>query len=172
LRHRATSLKVTGSIPDGVFRIFHLHNPTGRTMALGLTQPLTEMSTRNISWGKVVRCLGLTTFPPSCLHVPIVLKSGSLRLLEPSGPVQDCNGIALPFTRRGGWSSPRPGPFSPGNDPVHIVQQAGWAPGPVWTGAENLAPSSVRTPDLQTRSGSLYYRRNHGPTSLYGFIDN
>jgi hypothetical protein len=23
----------------------------GRTMALGLTQPLTEMSTRNISWG-------------------------------------------------------------------------------------------------------------------------
>ena len=29
---------------------FHLHNPSGRTMALGLTQPLTEMSTRNISW--------------------------------------------------------------------------------------------------------------------------
>jgi hypothetical protein len=27
------------------------HNPSGRTMALGLTQPLTEMSTRNISWG-------------------------------------------------------------------------------------------------------------------------
>ena len=29
------------------------------------------------------------------LHVPIVLKSGSLNLLEPSGPVQACNGIAL-----------------------------------------------------------------------------
>jgi hypothetical protein len=29
----------------------HLHNPSGRTMALVLTQPLTEMSTRNISWG-------------------------------------------------------------------------------------------------------------------------
>jgi len=29
--------------------------------------------------------------------VPIVLKSGSLNLLEPSGPVQACNGIALPF---------------------------------------------------------------------------
>jgi len=28
--------------------------------------------------------------------VPIVLKSGSLNLLEPSGPVQACNGIALP----------------------------------------------------------------------------
>jgi len=29
--------------------------------------------------------------------VPIVLKSGSLNLLEPSGPVQACNGTALPF---------------------------------------------------------------------------
>jgi hypothetical protein len=29
--------------------------------------------------------------------VPIVLKSGSLNLLEPSGPVQACNGIALPY---------------------------------------------------------------------------
>ena len=29
--------------------------------------------------------------------------------------------------------------FSPGKDLIHIVQEAGWAPGPVWTGAENLA---------------------------------
>jgi hypothetical protein len=29
--------------------------------------------------------------------VPIDLISGSLNLLEPSGPVQACNGIALPF---------------------------------------------------------------------------
>jgi len=29
--------------------------------------------------------------------VPIVLKSGNLNLLEPSGPVQACNGIALPL---------------------------------------------------------------------------
>jgi hypothetical protein len=29
--------------------------------------------------------------------VPIVLKSGSLNLLEPSGPVQACNGVALPL---------------------------------------------------------------------------
>jgi hypothetical protein len=27
------------------------HDPVCRTMALGSTQPLTEMSTRNISWG-------------------------------------------------------------------------------------------------------------------------
>ena len=33
-----------GSIPDGVTRIFHCHNLSCRTMALGLIQPLTEMS--------------------------------------------------------------------------------------------------------------------------------
>ena len=31
------------------------------------------------------------------LHVPIVLKSGSLIFLEPSAPVEACNGIALPL---------------------------------------------------------------------------
>ena len=36
-------------------------------MAPGSTQPLTEMSTRNISLGdKGGRCVGLTTLPPSC----------------------------------------------------------------------------------------------------------
>jgi hypothetical protein len=39
------------SIPDGVVGIFHLHNTSSRTMALGLTQSLPEMSTRNISCG-------------------------------------------------------------------------------------------------------------------------
>jgi hypothetical protein len=51
LRHCSTSRKIASSIPHGVIRIFHLHNPYGRTMALGSTQPLTEMSTRNIFWG-------------------------------------------------------------------------------------------------------------------------
>ena len=50
LRHCATSRKVAGSIPDGVVGIFNWHNPSGRTMALGSTQPLSEMSTRDISW--------------------------------------------------------------------------------------------------------------------------
>ena len=31
--------------------------------------------------------------------------------------------------------------FTLGKDPVPIVQEAEWAPGPVWTGAENLAPT-------------------------------
>jgi hypothetical protein len=51
LRHCATSQKVAGSIFDGVIRIFHWHNPSSRTKALGLTQSRTGMSTRNISWG-------------------------------------------------------------------------------------------------------------------------
>ena len=51
LRHCATSRKVAGSISDGIIGIFHWHNPSSRSMALGLTQPLSEMSTRNISWG-------------------------------------------------------------------------------------------------------------------------
>ena len=63
-------------------------------MALGSTQSLTVMNTRNISWGKSGRFVGLTTLP---LYVPIVLKSGSLNLLEPSVPVQACIGTDLPF---------------------------------------------------------------------------
>jgi hypothetical protein len=51
LRHCATNRQVADSIPDGVSGFFHWHNPVGRTMALGSTQPLTEMSTGNISWG-------------------------------------------------------------------------------------------------------------------------
>ena len=44
---------------------FHWHNPSGRTMALESTQPLIEMSTRNVSWGErrpVRRADNLTTF--------------------------------------------------------------------------------------------------------------
>ena len=36
---------------------------------------------------------------------------------------------------------------TPGKDPVPIVQEAGLAPGPVWTGVENLAPTGIRSPD-------------------------
>jgi hypothetical protein len=51
LRHCATNRKVAGLIPDGVTGIFRWLNRSGRSMALGSTQPLTEMSTRNPSWG-------------------------------------------------------------------------------------------------------------------------
>jgi hypothetical protein len=48
-------------------------------MALELTQPLAEMSTKNIFWGgKGGRCVGLTTFPPSC--------ADCLEIWEPQTP--------------------------------------------------------------------------------------
>ena len=73
-------------------------------------------------------------------------------------------GIALLFhghgTRRGWGVSVTPRPlFTLGKDAVPIVQEAGWAPGPVWTGAENLAPTGIRSPDRPARSQSLYRLR-------------
>jgi hypothetical protein len=49
----------------------------------------------------------------------------------------------------GGWSTPRSGIFTHGNQTVTIVQ--------VWTGAENLAPTFIRTPDRPARSELLYW---------------
>jgi hypothetical protein len=40
-------------------------------------------------------------------------------------------------------------------DSVPIVQEAGWTSRPVWTGAENLAPTGIQFPDRPTRSESL-----------------
>jgi hypothetical protein len=51
LRYCATNQKVAGSIPDGVAEFFIDINPSDRTMVLGSTQPLREMSTRCTSWG-------------------------------------------------------------------------------------------------------------------------
>jgi len=84
------------STPDSVFGIFHWHNPSSRTIALGLTQHLTEISTRNISWR--VKAAGAYGWQSYRLHVSTVMKSGSLNLLEPSRPVQACNGTALPLS--------------------------------------------------------------------------
>jgi hypothetical protein len=42
----------------------------------------------------------------------------------------------------GGWPTPRPRPLYPRKrKTVLIVEEAGWAPGSVWTGVENLAPN-------------------------------
>jgi hypothetical protein len=60
------------------------------------------------------------------------------------------SGIALLFhdhgTRRGWGVNVMPRLlFTPGKDPVPIVQEAGWAPGSVWTGVKNLAPTGIWT---------------------------
>ena len=53
-----TALQAGGSrvrFPN-ITGIFHWHNPSSRTMVLGSTQPLTEMSTRNISFRIQTAC--------------------------------------------------------------------------------------------------------------------
>ena len=48
---------------------FFVDNLSGRTMALGLTQPLTKMSNRNISWG--LKAAGAQGWQLYHFHVPI-----------------------------------------------------------------------------------------------------
>ena len=70
-------------------------------------------------------------------------------------------GIAVRFhdhgTRRGWRVSVTLRPlFTPGKDPVPIIQEAGWAPGLVWTDAENFSLTGIWSPDRPARSQSLY----------------
>jgi hypothetical protein len=87
LRHCATSRKVTVSIPDGIIGIFHWHNPSGLTMALGLTQPLTERAPGIFSGGKGGRCLGLTILPSSCFDCLEIWEP------QPPGTLRACPGL-------------------------------------------------------------------------------
>jgi hypothetical protein len=64
------------------------------------------------------------------------------------------------FSLRARWvwmvnATPRP-LYPRARDPVPIVQRAGWAPGPVWTGTKNLASTGIRSPDRPASSESLY----------------
>jgi len=43
-----------------------------------------------------------------------------------------------------------------------LYEEAGWAPGLLWTCAENLAPTDIRSPDRPARSESLYRRSYRG----------
>jgi hypothetical protein len=65
LRHYATSQKVVGSIPDEVTEFLNWYDPSSYTMALGLTQPLTEMSITNLPGVKGDQCVRPTTPLPS-----------------------------------------------------------------------------------------------------------
>jgi len=56
----------------------------------------------------------------------------------------------------GGWLMPHPNRFTLGI-PGPIVWEAGWVPGPVWMGAENLASTRIQSLDHPVHSESLYW---------------
>jgi hypothetical protein len=86
LRHCATNRNVAGSIRDGITEFFHRHNPSDRTMALGLNQPLTEIP-GIFPGGKGDRWVGLTTLTPLCAEC--------LKIWEPKPPgtLRTCQGL-------------------------------------------------------------------------------
>ena len=71
---------------------FHWH----KILPIALwSQTLTEMSTRNISWGWRRPVRKADNLPESCAAVT---KSGNLNFPKPSGTLRACKGTALPFT--------------------------------------------------------------------------
>jgi hypothetical protein len=117
-----------------------------------------------------INFIKLTSIPVGCLWVLFDLPSflvlyikvkvkvtivQALRLYTGRTAHRGSRGIALLFHDHGTgrvWGAsvtPRP-LFTPGKDQAPIVQEAGWATGPVWTGVENLAPSGFDSRTVQS----------------------
>ena len=93
LRCCATNRKVAGSIPAGVIGILHWHKILPIALWLWGRLSLQQKWVPGVFPGdKDGRYVRLTTLPPSCA---VVMKSGNLNFLEPSGPLQACNGTAF-----------------------------------------------------------------------------
>jgi hypothetical protein len=95
LRHCATNRQVAGLIPDGATGIFYWHNPVGRTMARGSTQPLTETSTRNISWG--VNAAGAYGWQPTTFKCRLSRNLGASTSWKPQGLDRTVMGLLYLF---------------------------------------------------------------------------
>jgi len=111
-----------------------------------------------------------------------IFKKVKFSRYRPSVAQRMGRGIALPFHDRGtrrGWvvsSTPRPH-FTPRKDPVPILQEAGWAPGPVWMGRK-ICPHQDSILDHPAHSLLLYWlsypahthTHTHTHTHIYIYI--
>jgi hypothetical protein len=69
----------------------------------------------------------------------------------PEGEYRYSSTLSLTSTLMRWTVNDTPRPLYPRErNPVPIVQEAGWTSGPVWTGAENLAPTGIRSLDCPT----------------------
>ena len=64
----------------------------------------------------------------------------------------------------GGWSTPRPGRFTPGTVRVSIVYEGGWATRQTWRGSGDFNPAGIRPSIRPARSYSLHRLRYPSPT--------
>jgi len=122
------------------------------------------MFSRNVKGMKMYFLQNTTTVGYIQLKVKVKVKWSRYR---PGVAQRVGRGLAVLFHDRGTRSewvvSSTLRPFlTPGKEPVPIVQEAGWTPGPVWTGGKSR-PHRDSIPDLPARSQSLYWLSYPGP---------
>ena len=88
MRHCCKRRKIAVSIPDCVLGLFFFY------IILGSDEPAIKMSSRNVFWR--LKAASIYVWQHYYIHVPTVLKSCSLNLLETARPVYACTGIDLP----------------------------------------------------------------------------
>jgi hypothetical protein len=74
---------------------FNLPNPSSRTLALGSTQPLTEMNTNNLPGGKGGRLARKADNLTTICELTVYRKYGSLDVSQTYGPSQPLTGIGF-----------------------------------------------------------------------------
>jgi hypothetical protein len=89
---------------------------------------------------------------------------------DQEGP-EGSRSIALTFSQPRRWMgwmvNATPRPLYPRQDPVTIVQEVEWTPGPLWTGEENLAHTAIRSPAWPTRSESITWLSYPDPHNIH-----